>query len=171
LAKCAALVACGTLGVLAALDPPFAHPDPPVTGDAATVFVTQTIHVDRRVDGLNAREWRGRAIVRTKERDAGVVRRHLLERELQRARGRWAPTVSYAISLASRVFGVDEGKMRAVAWCESTWRPWASNGRYKGLFKLGWSPFGFSPYDPVANALSTAQTVVHDGSWRQWACG
>ncbi len=57
-----------------------------------------------------------------------------------------------------------------VSWCESTHNPFAQNGRYKGLFQLGWSPFGFSPFDPVANALSAAMTVRHDGSWRQWQC-
>jgi len=79
--------------------------------------------------------------------------------------------VDYAIDLASRVFRISETKMRAVAWCESRFQPWATNGRYSGLFQLGWSPFGLSPYDPVANALSAAQTVAHDGSWRQWECG
>lgn len=95
-------------------------------------------------------------------------------RQLQDAREaahrRWAPTVDYALRLASSVFGVSYWQMRAVAWCESTHNPWAQNGRYKGLFQLGWAPFGFSPFDPVANALSAAQTVAHDGGWSQWEC-
>lgn len=60
--------------------------------------------------------------------------------------------------------------MRTVAFCESRFDPYAQNGRYKGIFQLGWAPFGFSPYEPLANALSAAQTVRHDGSWRQWEC-
>ena len=39
-----------------------------------------------------------------------------------------------------------------------------------GAGLLGWSPFGKSPYEPLANALSAAQTVRHDGGWRQWQC-
>lgn len=61
------------------------------------------------------------------------------------------------------------GELRAVAWCESRYFPFAVNGRYRGLFQLGWRPFGFSPYDPVASALSAALTVKREG-WRQWEC-
>jgi hypothetical protein len=91
-------------------------------------------------------------------------------REIIRLKHRWKPTVTYALRLASAVSGVPYTELRAVSWCESRHEPFAANGRYKGLFQLGWSPFGFSPFDPVANALSAALTVVHDGSWRQWAC-
>lgn len=94
-------------------------------------------------------------------------------RQLQQARRalrrRWQPTVDYALRLASSVFGVSYWQLRSVAWCESTHNPWATNGRYKGLFQLSWSPYGFSPYDPVASSLSTAATVSREG-WRQWAC-
>lgn len=87
-----------------------------------------------------------------------------------RLRARWRPSVLYAIDLASRVYGVPASQMRAVAYCESRFDPFAQNGKYRGIFQLGWSPFGLSPYDPLANALSAAQTVRHDGSWRQWEC-
>ena len=94
-------------------------------------------------------------------------------RQLQQARQalhrRWAPTVDYAFRLASAVFGVSYWQLRSVAWCESRHYPYAENGRYKGLFQLSWSPFGFSPFDPVASALSTAATVSREG-WSQWAC-
>jgi hypothetical protein len=82
----------------------------------------------------------------------------------------WRPTVDYALRLASAVAGVPLGELERVSWCESTHNPFATNGRYRGLFQLGWSPFGFSPFDPVANALSAALTVRQDGSWRQWEC-
>jgi hypothetical protein len=83
---------------------------------------------------------------------------------------RWRPTVDYAIRLAAAVAGVPAGELYAVARCESGLSPFARNGRYQGLFQLGWDPFGFSPFDPVANALSAALTVRRDGSWRQWSC-
>ena len=95
-------------------------------------------------------------------------------RQLQAARAflqrRWRPTVSYALRLASAVSGVSYWELRSVSYCESTHNPFASNGRYRGLFQLGWSPFGLSPYDPVANAISAAMTVRHDGGWYQWEC-
>lgn len=110
--------------------------------------------------GLTARQWAARFRHRT--------------RQLQAARAtlkhRWAPTVDYALTLASAVFNVPRADLSRVSWCESTHNPFARNGGQLGLFQLGWRPFGLDPFDPVANALSAAQTVVHDGGWRQWVC-
>jgi hypothetical protein len=92
-----------------------------------------------------------------------------LQGERRRERASWATPAIMAIRLASRVTGVSEAAMRSVAFCESRLYPFAQNGRYKGLFQLGWSPFGLSPFDPYANALSAAMTVARQG-WRQWEC-
>lgn len=108
----------------------------------------------------SASYWAWRYRVRTRQLQHANV---LLHR-------RWHPTVDYALRLASAVTGVSYWQMRSVSYCESTHNPFATNGKYKGLFQLGWSPFGFSPFDPVANALSAALTVRNDGSWRQWQC-
>jgi hypothetical protein len=89
----------------------------------------------------------------------------------RRARLRFAPTVTYALRRASAVYGVPFWQLHRVAWCESRLDVWAVNGRYKGILQLGWRPFGFSPFDPVASALSTASTVRREGSWRRWECG
>jgi hypothetical protein len=151
--------------------------DPGIPGTPATVFrtVTETRTVDRRIEGWNAAVWRAHAVANRRAlnaRDRKIQSFDHRLRGLERASRRaWAPTVTYAIRLASAVYGVPEAKMRAVAYCESTDNPYAVNGRYQGLFQLGWAPFGFSPFDPVASALSTAQTVVRDGGWRQWSCG
>jgi len=84
---------------------------------------------------------------------------------------KWQPTMMYALRLASAVSGVPLVELAPIAHCESTYNPFARNGKYKGLFQLGWVPFGiFSPFDLVANALSAALTVKADGSWRQWEC-
>jgi hypothetical protein len=85
------------------------------------------------------------------------------------ARAHWRPTVHYALRLASAAYSVPYRDLRSVAWCESRLDPWATNGRYRGLMQLGWSPFGFSPFDPVASALSAAAVVRREG-WRQWTC-
>ncbi len=110
--------------------------------------------------GFTAEEWAHKFRYRT--------------RQLQQARAklhaRWQPTVDYALRLSSAVTGVSYWQLRSVSFCESHHYPFAQNGRYRGLFQLGWSPFGFSAFDPVANALSAAMTVAHDGSWRQWTC-
>jgi hypothetical protein len=101
-------------------------------------------------------------------------------RQLQAARAflqrRWRPTVTYALRLASAVSGVSYWELRAVSWCESHHYPFASNGRYRGLFQEG--PMfeahpigraGFSVFDPLANSLVAALTVRQQG-WRQWEC-
>ncbi len=124
--------------------------------------------VARRVSGSvsvlyrhrSAAFWAWRYRVRTKQLQAARAA----------ARRRWQPTVDYALRLANAVYGVPYGELRAVAWCESKFYPFAVNGQYKGIFQMHWSPFGFSPFDPVASALSAAQTVRADGSWRQWEC-
>ena len=113
----------------------------------------QTITVDRTVQGYNVDQWHA---------FAARYRRQLIHR--------WQPTVRYALRLASAVFGVSYWQLRSVSYCESRHYVYARNGRYKGLFQLGWHPFGFSAFDPVASALSAAATVRHDGSWRQWEC-
>ena len=94
-------------------------------------------------------------------------------RQLQHTRAilkhRWHPTVTYALRLASAVFQVPYRDLSSVSYCESTHNPFATNGQYRGLFQLSWAPFGLSPFDPVASALSTAATVRREG-WRQWEC-
>ncbi len=85
-------------------------------------------------------------------------------------RQEWQPTVDYAYRLASAVTGVSYWQLRSVGACESHHNPFATNGRYKGVMQLGWAPFGMSPFDPVANVLSAALTVSHDGGWGQWTC-
>ena len=110
--------------------------------------------------GVTAEGWAARYRERT--RQLQNVKFHL--------RRRWRPTVLYSLRLASAASGVPYAELRSVASCESHLFPFATNGRYRGLFQLGWSPFGFSPFDPVANALSAAMTVRRDGSWRQWEC-
>src|SRR6266545_626628 len=113
----------------------------------------QTITVDRTVQGYNVDQWHA---------FAARYRRQLLKR--------WRPTVNYAYRLAAAVFGVPYWQLHAVGSCESHHYPFARNGRYLGVMPLGWRQFGFSPFDPVANVLSAAATVRHDGSWRQWEC-
>ena len=150
---------------------PWREADPPLPNKPAVSYVTVTATTPQLYQAHSARWWASRAVRARREANWShhAVRR--LRRALNTSRHDWKPTVDYAIDLASRVFRISETKMRAVAWCESRFQPWATNGRYSGLFQLGWSPFGLSPYDPVANALSAAQTVAHDGSWRQWECG
>jgi hypothetical protein len=163
----ATVIAAGFLGLVGIAAAVKTADDPP-TPETVTVTTEMTVTTARMVtatvqasyQGRSARDWQHRYRHRT--------------RQLQQARAhlhrRWQPTVSYALRLAAAVTGVPLGELQAVARCESTFNPFASNGRYLGLFQLGWSPFGFSPFDPVANALSAAMTVRHDGGWRQWEC-
>lgn len=91
----------------------------------------------------------------------------------------WRRDASYAISLASSVFGVSRSDMWSVASCETggTFSPYSRNSSStaSGLFQFLDSTWanqgiaGFSVYDPVANALGAARIVAHQG-WRQWVC-
>ncbi len=128
--------------------------------DEPSATITQTVTVTSLYRGASAQHWAKRFRHRTRQLQA--VKAHVRER--------WQPTVDYAYRLASAVTGVSYWQLRSVGSCESHHYPFAENGRYKGIFQLGWSPFGFSPFDPVANALSAAMTVKADGSWRQWEC-
>jgi len=143
------VMAAGTGGTNATSEEPATTPSPRIAHMADVVAELEASQ--RRV-----RYWRRRAYRLRLQRD--------------RLRQRWAPTVEYSLRLASAVSGVSYWAMRSVASCESTLNPAASNGRYRGLFQLGWEPFGFTPYDPVANAISAGLTVRHDGGWRQWEC-
>ena len=150
-----AIALLAALGAAVGMAPGRASDQPP-----PTVTVTTTKTVTSAYKGMTASRWAARFRHRTHQLQA--VRHHI--------RGRWAPTVDYALRLASAVTGVSYWQLRTVSFCESHHDPYAQNGRYKGIFQLGWSPFGFSPFDPVANALSAAMTVRSDGSWRQWEC-
>ncbi len=143
------------VGAVLGLAPGRASDEPPTVET-----LVKTVTVTSSYRGTSAARWAARFRHRTRQLQA--VKAHV--------RARWEPTVDYALRLASAVTGVSYWQMRSVSWCESTHNPFAQNGRYKGLFQLGWSPFGLSPFDPVANALSAAMTVKADGSWRQWQC-
>ena len=132
--------------------------------DTVTTSTPATVTVDATYQGKGVRWWARRAVqARRDANKRGAT--------IRRLKHRWSPTVRYALELAGAVYGVPVRQLRAVAGCESTFNPYAVNGRYRGLFQLGWSPFGrFSPFDPVANALSAAATVVSDHGWRQWEC-
>lgn len=98
-----------------------------------------------------------------------------LRAELRAARQAARPSVDHAIHLAAKAFGVDLRAMRTVARCESTFNPYARNGKYLGLYQAGpafWAATPFTAFDrtdPYANALATAMVVSREG-WGQWSC-
>lgn len=89
---------------------------------------------------------------------------------------RHEPTVQEALTLASVVYGVPRGELAAVAWCESTHRPWARNGQYRGLLQLGpifnSTPYrGLDVFSPYVNVLAGAYIWRTGGrSWAPWEC-
>ncbi len=141
------------LSITVGLAPGRSSDDPP-----ATVTVTQTVTGNYR--GHSATYWAKQYRARTRQ----------FQHARMAARARWQPTVDYALTLAAAVTGVSYWQLRSVSLCESNHDPYAQNGQYRGLFQMHWSPFGLSPFDPIANALSAAMTVRNDGSWRQWSC-
>jgi hypothetical protein len=122
-----------------------------------------TVTVPDSYQGKDARWWAKRAVQARRDANARG-------RTIRRLKQRWAPTVDYAYRLAAAVYHVSYWQLRTVGGCESTHNPFATNGRYRGVMQLGWTPFGiFSPFDPVANVLSAASVVQREG-WRQWSC-
>lgn len=101
--------------------------------------------------------------------------RDQLRAELRAARKAAKPSVDHAIHLAAKAFGIPLQDMRNVAKCESTFNPYAKNGKYLGLFQAGpafWAATPFTAFDrtdPYANALATAMVVAREG-WGQWSC-
>jgi len=101
-----------------------------------------------------------------------------LTRRLQHIRRIKTPTrdVAYAIRLAATAYNVSETDMHRVASCESGHYAYAQNGQYRGVFQEGpmfeggpYGRAGFSVWDPVANAMTAAETVAREG-WQQWSC-
>ena len=131
----------------------YAGPELPPEPDTVPWPVPDLAIVDGTYKGRTAEEWFHRY---------QQMRRYVTRR--------WMPTVDYAYHLASAVFSIPYWQLHSVGACESHHWPFARNGVHKGIFQMWWRPFGFSQYDPVASALSAAQTVRHDGSWRQWSC-
>lgn len=100
------------------------------------------------------------------EQERRELRRAVLER----------PAVSEALTVASVAYGVPRSRLEAVALCESTLRPGARNGRYRGLFQMGplfestpYGRAGLSVWSPYASALAAAYVVSSSG-WGPWEC-
>ena len=88
--------------------------------------------------------------------------------------------VAGAIHQAAVTYGVSEGWMRRIAYCESRYTPWVtSRGGHMGLFQYSpgtWTTFsrwagyaGASPYDPWSAAMVTAY-ALRNGYARHWSC-
>jgi Transglycosylase SLT domain len=132
--------------------------------------VTQTVTVERTVQGKGVDWWARRALSnrRTMDKRGRTIRR--LRRTLA-----YRPDVQEALALASVVYRVPLSLLRRRAWCESRWNPRASNGEAFGLMQFlpsTWrsQPFaGFSIWSPYASAFAGAwmQKVGRGG---EWAC-
>jgi hypothetical protein len=102
--------------------------------------------------------------------------RRLLARQLRRIH---QPLVIEAAQLAARALHVDAGQMIRVSACETggTFSPYSRNASSGALgawqfLPSTWAhtPFArWSPTNPFAAALATAEIVQHEG-WRQWSC-
>jgi soluble lytic murein transglycosylase-like protein len=121
------------------------------------------------------------ALERAKHAQAlqGAARqRERAQRAAARAQGLGAESqAEHAVRAAAAAYGVEPGRLLAVARCESTLNPAATNGPYVGLFQFGaplWdqTPFrDFSRSDPYANALAAAWAFSH-GMGGHWpSCG
>jgi hypothetical protein len=96
-----------------------------------------------------------------------------LHRDVER---RFSETATSAIRVACTAYQVSCSDLFRVARCESSLDPYATNGRYLGLFQLGPSHLSdpiiqaTSPFNPYANAIHTARYVAAHGWGTQWEC-
>jgi soluble lytic murein transglycosylase-like protein len=94
--------------------------------------------------------------------------------------GAQSPEVAAALSSAAQTYGVSEGWMRRITWCESRWQPWVtSRGGHMGIAQFstrtwnwmsaqaGWG--GYSAYDAWA-ALHTLAWALSRGYSGHWSC-
>lgn len=126
-----------------------------------------------------AHGWQAAARARSGERDwlqKRLTLRVLQVKQLRRVKAAPVKDVQYAIRLAATTYGVSETAMHRVASCESGHSSTAVNGQYRGVYQEGpmfergkYGRAGFSVWDPVANAMTAAETVAHEG-WSQWSC-
>lgn len=108
------------------------------------------------------------------------AQRRRLTREVRHLRSdverRFAATSTSAIRVACAAYRVSCSDLFRVARCESSLDPFATNGRYLGLFQLGPSHLSdpviqaTSPFNPYANAIHTARYVAAHGWGSQWEC-
>lgn len=91
-----------------------------------------------------------------------------------------SPEVAAAIHQAAQRYGVSEGRLLRISWCESRWTPWVtSRGGHQGLFQFaprtyawmaGQAGFaGTTPYDPWA-AAHVAAWGLANGYAHHWSC-
>lgn len=73
--------------------------------------------------------------------------------------------------IVRQVFHEEPRKAVAVAWCESTLRPWAVNGWYLGIFQMGPGPrarYGHGA-TVLAQAIAAHRYYLVSG-WSPWEC-
>lgn len=126
----------------------------------ATVLV-----VEKKVQGKTVKWWSKRAVQARKDANARARTIRQLRRTLQSRE----PSPPAVIDM---VFGAYGAAARAVAWCESKWYPWASNGQYQGMFQMGSSERAKYGHGGVYQQVVAAYNYfVESGrDWSPWEC-
>jgi len=76
-------------------------------------------------------------------------------------------------TIICQVFGPYCSQALRVAWCESRYSTWASNGQYLGLFQMG--SYARARYGHGADAWTQARAArayfIDSGrNWSPWSC-
>lgn len=85
-------------------------------------------------------------------------------------------TVLKCIVYAATRYGQDVNKAKAVAYCESTYNRYASNGTHFGLFQFDSSTWAGSPFDTKGSVYSArlnslaAMWYWQRGEYSRWVC-
>ena len=146
------------------------------TGDAPTPEVIAAAEPNDQLTRMRAQIRRERTAhaAQLRRLSSQLVRERKSSRKaLQSARQ--SDSVTKAIRLAAITHGVSESRLRRVAHCESTHNPYATNGRYVGLFQFGTPLWNQTPYrnfsrtDPYAASQAAAWAFARGWS-SHWTC-
>jgi len=64
-------------------------------------------------------------------------------------------------------------KLKSIAWCESTYQPWVSNGQYRGLFQMGYTEFATYGDGDIFNAQDNIRSAIRlyqSRGFQPWSC-
>lgn len=143
--------------------------------DTQSATATQEAHENRLRAQIRRERARHDRLLATTVRRERSKRRAAVRRALQT--GGATGSVDHAIRVGAAAYGVSPSRLRAVAHCESTLNPGATNGPYAGLFQFGtplWSKTPvreFSRTDPYAAALAAGWAFSRGMSSHWPHCG
>ena len=83
------------------------------------------------------------------------------------------PVPKHVYTAVRSAFGPYTAQALRVAWCESRYKTWASNGQYLGLFQMGTyarSTYGHGSTAAIQAKAAHRYFVASGRDWSPWSC-